>query len=107
MKNWKNHTKETLLLKPRSFHKKELFQLFQFCLTVGRGRHDYLEPSDATHPKDASSELKEKYGEGEVTEEICPNCSKKFQCYSKGIFESENGMLQYFCDDMILILLKK
>ena len=94
-----------------------MFQLFQFCLTVGRGRHDYLQPSDVTHPKDASSELKEKYGEGEVTEEICPNCSKKFQCYSKGIFESENGMAccsiivtiasSVTIANMILILLQK
>ena len=70
-----------------------MFQLFQFCLIVGRGCHDYLEPSDVTHPKDTSSELKEKYGEGKVTH--------KFKCYSKGIFERENGMLQYYCDDSI------
>ena len=52
-----------------------------------------LEPaSDTANPKNVVSELKEKYGEGKVTEEICPNCGKKFQCFSKGVFEGTNGM---------------
>ena len=59
-----------------------------------------LEPaSDTANPKNVVSELKKKYGEGKVTEEICPNCGKKFQCFSKGVFKGENGMLQVYSDD--------
>ena len=29
-----------------------------------------------------------------MTEEICPSCGKKFQCFSKGVFEGARGMLQ-------------
>ena len=54
-----------------------------------------LEPaSDTANPKDVVSELKERYGEVKVTEEICPNCGKKFQCFLKGVFEGAHGMLQ-------------
>ena len=59
-----------------------------------------LEPaSDTANPKNVVSELKDKYGEGKVIEEICPNCGKKFQCFSKGVFEGANGMLQVYSDD--------
>ena len=85
-----------LLSKSRSFYnsheeptKKKLCQLFQFCLTVGRGHHDCLEPSGVTHPKDISSELKEKYGEDKVTEEICPNCSEKFQVILREVLKTK------------------
>ena len=45
-----------------------------------------LEPaSDTANPKDVVFELKVRYGEGKLTEEICPNCGKKFQCFSKEV----------------------
>ena len=45
--------------------------------------HSSLEPASDT--ADVVSELKERYDEGKVTEEICPNCGKKFHCYSKEV----------------------
>ena len=45
-------------------------------------------------------QLKLKYGVGQITEdEIFPKCSKKFQCYSSGVFKGENGPLQASFDD--------
>ena len=59
-----------------------------------------LEPaSDTANPKNVASELKERYSEGKVSEEICPNCGKKFQCFSAGVFEGANGILQVYSDD--------
>ena len=50
------------------------------------------------NPQLATAEdLKQKYGEGKVTEEICPKCGRKFECYSPGIFES-GGTLQDYSD---------
>ncbi|CAH3191849.1 unnamed protein product [Porites evermanni] len=49
--------------------------------------------------QDPVTEMKVKYGEGKVTEEICPKCGKKFACYSQGVFEGLNGMLQVYSDD--------
>ena len=43
--------------------------------------------------------MKNKYGEGNVSEEICPKCCKKFKCLSAGIYENESGMMQYYADD--------
>ena len=43
--------------------------------------------------------MKNKYGEGNVSEEICPKCCKKFKCLSAGIYEDESGMMQYYADD--------
>ena len=40
--------------------------------------------------------IKNKYGEENVLEEICPKCSKKFKCFSAGIYEDESGMMQYY-----------
>ena len=61
-----------------------------------------LEPaSDTTNPKDAVSDLKERYGE--VTKEICPNCDKKFQCFSKRVFEGAHGMLQVYSGDNVFL----
>ena len=53
-----------------------------------------LEPaSDTANPKDVVSELKKKrYGERKVTEEICPNCGKKFQCFSKEVPRNKISM---------------
>ena len=51
--------------------------------------------------KDLVDYMKNKYGEENVFEEICPNCSKKFKCCSAGIHENESGMMQYYyyaCD---------
>ena len=61
--------------------------------------HSLAPASDTANPKNVVSELKDKYGEGKVTEEICPNCGKKFRCFSKGVFEGANGMLQVYPDD--------
>ena len=60
-----------------------------------------LEPaSDTANTKEAVFELKERYGEGKVTEEICPNCGKNFKCLSKGVFEGTHGM-QVYSDDNV------
>ena len=45
-------------------------------------------------------EIKQKYGQGKITEEICPKCGQKFHCYSQGVFES-GGALQYYSDDSV------
>ncbi|CAH3188893.1 unnamed protein product [Porites evermanni] len=42
---------------------------------------------------------KNKYGEGNVSEKICPKCCKKFKCLTLGIYEDESGMMQYYADD--------
>jgi len=48
-----------------------------------------LEPIASQNPQLATAEeLKQMYGEGQITEEICPKCGRKFECYSQGIFES-------------------
>ena len=47
-----------------------------------------------------TKELKQKYGQRKITEEICSNCGRKFQCYSQGVFES-GGALQYYSDDSV------
>ena len=61
-----------------------------------------LEPaSDTANPKDVVSELKERYGEVKVAEEICPNCGRKFQSFSKEVFEGAHGMLQVYSDDNV------
>ena len=58
-----------------------------------------LEPaSDTANPKDVVSELKERYYEGKVTEEVGPNCGKKFQRFYNGVFEGAHGMLQVYSD---------
>ena len=42
-----------------------------------------------------TSTVKNKYGEENVLKEICPKCSKKFKCFSAGIYENESGMMQW------------
>ena len=37
-------------------------------------------------PKNSDTEVKRKYGEGKASEEACPNCGKKFQCYTPKAF---------------------
>ena len=50
--------------------------------------------------KDLVDYMKNKYGEENVLEEICPKCSKKFKCFSAGIYEDKSGiMMQYYADD--------
>ena len=47
-------------------------------------------------------EFKLKYDEGRITEdEICPKFGKRFQCYSHGVFEGKNGLLQVYADDSV------
>ena len=46
--------------------------------------------------KDLVDYVKNKYGEENVLKEICPKCSKKFKCFSAGIYENESGMMQYY-----------
>jgi len=48
-----------------------------------------------------AEELKQKYGEGKITEEICPKCGRKFEWNSQDIFESV-GALHYYSDDSVL-----
>ena len=50
---------------------------------------------------DPVTEMKAKYGERKVTEEICRKCGKKSACYSQGVFEGLNGMLQVYSDDSV------
>ena len=45
-----------------------------------------------------SEELKQKYDQGKITEEICPKCGPKFECYSQDNFE-RGGELQHYLDD--------
>lgn len=46
-----------------------------------------LEPMASQKPQLALvQELKEKYGEGKITEEICPNCGKQFESYTHKLF---------------------
>ena len=51
---------------------------------------------------DVVEKLKLKYGEGRITEDqICPKCRKKFDSYSQGVYEGENGLLQVYADDSV------
>ena len=36
---------------------------------------------------------------GNVSEEICRKCCKKYKCLSVGIYQDESGMMQYYADD--------
>ena len=38
-------------------------------------------------------------GEGKVTEETCPKCSKTFQRLSAGVYASESGLVQCYDED--------
>lgn len=49
--------------------------------------------------KDVVDYMKKKYGEGKISVEICPKCSRKFSCLSAGIFEDDSGVMQYYPDD--------
>jgi len=61
-----------------------------------------LEPIASQNLQLATAEvLKQKYGERKITEEVCPKCGQKFECYSQGIFES-GGALQYYSDDSVI-----
>ena len=60
-----------------------------------------LEPMASQNPHLAvAEELKQKYGQGKITEEICPKCGRKFECYSQENFES-GGELQHYSDDNV------
>ncbi len=43
--------------------------------------------------------MKNKYGKGRVSKEICPKRSKKFKCLSVRIYDDEGGVIQYNADD--------
>ena len=61
-----------------------------------------LEPMTSQNSQLAiAEELKQKYGQGKITEEISPKCGRKFQCYSQGVFESV-GALQYYSDSCLM-----
>ena len=71
---------------------------FPFVYGVG----DNSKEDNAKRKPEVVEELKLKYGEGRITEdEICPNSGKKFQCYSHGVFEGENDLLQVYADDSV------
>ena len=59
-----------------------------------------LEPMAFHKPQLAIvQELKEKYGEEKITEEICPKYGRQFECYSQGVFQSgKGGALQVYSD---------
>ena len=60
-----------------------------------------LEPIAAQNPQLAiAQELKQKYGEGKITEEICPRCGRQFECYTQGVFKS-GGALQVYANDSV------
>ena len=49
--------------------------------------------------KDLVGYMKNKYSVENILEEICPKCSKKFKCFSVGIYEDESEMVQYYAND--------
>ena len=59
---------------------------------------DNVTTLSAEKGEDLVDYMKNKYGEGNVSEEICPKCCKKFKCLSAGIYEDESGMMQYYAD---------
>ena len=62
-----------------------------------------LEP--ANNPKPVTSSLdamRERYGEGVVTEEICIRCGKKFKSVSSGVHVSESGCVRSYSDDQVV-----
>ena len=57
---------------------------------------------EAAKKPEVVEELKLKYGKGRIfKDELCPKCREKFQCYSHGVFEGENGLLQVYADDSV------
>ena len=46
------------------------------------------------------TELKRKYCEGTSSKEFCPNCGRKFQCLTQGVFEN-GGAVMVYCNDMV------
>ena len=62
-----------------------------------------LEPmASQNHQLAIAQELKQKYGEGKITE-VCPKCGRRFECYTQGVFQSGRvgGALQVFSDDSV------
>ena len=63
------------------------------------------EPTPKSSPKDkdpATEALKFRYGEGQISEEVCPKCGKNFKCYSKGVLTDDSGVVQCYADDSSL-----
>ena len=49
-------------------------------------------------------EIKQKYGEGKISKEICPTSGRQFDCYSHGVFQSgEGGALQVYSNDSVFL----
>ena len=63
---------------------------------------DNVTTLSAKKEEDLVHYMKNKYSEGNVLEEICPKCCKKFKCLSAGIYDDESGMMQYYADDCYL-----
>ena len=61
--------------------------------------HTTLDRSTSPH-RSVVTELKRKYGEGKVSKEFCPNCGRKFQCQTQGVFEN-GGAIQVYSDDTV------
>ena len=49
--------------------------------------------------EDITQYFKNRYGEGKATEEICPKCSRKFECLSARTYANDSGIVQYHADD--------
>ena len=68
----------------------------------GRGtlpQSDNVTTVSAGKGEDLVAYMKNNYGKGNVSEEICPKFCQKFKCLSAGIYEDESGMMQYYPDD--------
>ena len=50
---------------------------------------DNVTTLSAEKGEDLVDYMKNKYGEGNVSEEICPKCCKKFKCLSAGIYADD------------------
>ena len=60
---------------------------------------DYVDNPSFNKEENTVQYMKAKYGEGKVTEEACPKCSKTFQHLSPGVYASESGLMQCYDKD--------
>ena len=104
---------------------RRFFQHLQH-VNCSRGQRDFPSPDalihhiKRSHPKDRDSvtfcarttldrstsshcsvvtELKRTYGEGRSSKEFCPNCRRKFQRLTQGVFE--NGAILVYSSEMV------
>ena len=71
--------------------------------TITFSKHTTLDRPTSSH-RSVGTELKRKYGVGQMLEEICPKCGKKFQCLTKGVYKNGGAIMVYsndmsVCDD--------